>query len=363
MSLTFAVTAWSIVFFSWVHTIAHINNVAQFSAVNKQGFIGFLKAGFITGPTWTGWIMLIALMAMVFTSIEKPRRANYERFWYTHHLFIIFFFFWSFHGAFCMIKTDTPPFCSGIGVFWLYWMYGGFIYLLERIMREVRGRHKTFISKVIQHPSNVVEIQIKKEKTKTRAGQVSEWKSSFCLCVCLVQIPKYWPLCCSISSFAVQKCPFGNTIHSRLPALRKRITYLFISVVLETLRKLLQKLLAATSNPARARKMMGRLLLESINKRAMTTSTRQFAEFCHGYISMALLGAPPRMSSNMRLQSSWVLVLAWHRLHPSSRVSGIAWTTHRREPDFERCISSGSAVTSVHSSGSAPFFLLLKRRT
>jgi len=174
MSLTFAVTAWSIVFFSWVHTIAHINNVAQFSAVNKQGFIGFLKAGFITGPTWTGWIMLIALMAMVFTSIEKPRRANYERFWYTHHLFIIFFFFWSFHGAFCMIKTDTPPFCSGIGVFWLYWMYGGFIYLLERIMREVRGRHKTFISKVIQHPSNVVEIQIKKEKTKTRAGQVSE---------------------------------------------------------------------------------------------------------------------------------------------------------------------------------------------
>jgi hypothetical protein len=39
-------------------------------------------------------------------------------------------------------------------------------------MREVRGRHKTYISKVIQHPSNVVEIQIKKENTKSRAGQV-----------------------------------------------------------------------------------------------------------------------------------------------------------------------------------------------
>ncbi|KAH0542115.1 hypothetical protein GP486_008667, partial [Trichoglossum hirsutum] len=108
---------------------------------------------------------------MAATSAEKPRRAKFERFWYTHHLFIIFFLAWSVHGAWCMIKPDIQPFCAGTGVFWEYWMYGGFIYLLERILREVRGRHKTFISKVIQHPSNVVEIQIKKENTKTRAGQ------------------------------------------------------------------------------------------------------------------------------------------------------------------------------------------------
>ena len=71
-----------------------------------------------------------------------------------------------------MIKPDFAPLCDGIGVFWEYWMYGGFIYLAERIAREVRGRHKTYISKVIQHPSNVVEVQIKKEHTKTQAGQV-----------------------------------------------------------------------------------------------------------------------------------------------------------------------------------------------
>jgi NADPH oxidase len=38
-------------------------------------------------------------------------------------------------------------------------------------LREVRSRHVTYISKVIQHPSNVVELQIKKEKTTARAGQ------------------------------------------------------------------------------------------------------------------------------------------------------------------------------------------------
>lgn len=44
--------------------------------------------------------------------------------------------------------------------------------MYERILREIRSRHRTYISKVIQHPSNVMEVQIKKEKTTTRAGQV-----------------------------------------------------------------------------------------------------------------------------------------------------------------------------------------------
>lgn len=164
-------TAWSIVFFSWLHTIAHWNNFAQLAIKNKLGFVGWLMANFVSGPGWTGYIMLICLMAMVLTAVEKPRRANFERFWYTHHLFLIFFFFWSFHGAFCMIQPDREPKCAGIGVFWKFWMVGGLIYLAERTMREIRGKHKTYISKVIEHPSNVVEIQIKKDHTKPRAGQ------------------------------------------------------------------------------------------------------------------------------------------------------------------------------------------------
>jgi NADPH oxidase 2 len=163
--------AWSIVFFTLVHVVAHMNNFAQLSAKNGLGFLGFLEANLVTGPGYTGWIMTIALGLMVMTSVEKPRRANYERFWYMHHMFIIFFVFWSIHGAYCMITPDSAPFCANIGVFYQYWSWSGFIYLAERIAREVRGRHKTYVSKVIQHPSNVCEIQIKKEHTKTKAGQ------------------------------------------------------------------------------------------------------------------------------------------------------------------------------------------------
>ncbi|KAF2400111.1 hypothetical protein EJ06DRAFT_530859, partial [Trichodelitschia bisporula] len=163
--------AWSIVFFSWVHTVAHWNNYAQLAAKEHLGFVGFLVANLATGPGWSGYIMLTALMAMVFTSVEKPRRANYERFWYTHHLFIIFFLFWSLHGEFCMIKNDRAPYCNGVGVFYQYWLIGGLAYLFERLAREARGRHTTTVSKVIQHPGNVCEIQIKKDRTQTKAGQ------------------------------------------------------------------------------------------------------------------------------------------------------------------------------------------------
>lgn len=171
-NITFHKTvAWSIVFFTWVHIISHMNNYAQLAAKQNLGFGGFILAIFKTGPGWSGWIMTAALMAMVFTSMEKPRRAKFERFWYTHHLFIIFFIFWSVHGEFCMIPTDTAPFCFGNGAFYQYWVWGGVAYLLERIAREVRGKHKTYISKVIQHPSNVMEVQIKKDHTVTKAGQ------------------------------------------------------------------------------------------------------------------------------------------------------------------------------------------------
>ncbi|KAI0943022.1 hypothetical protein AcW1_002763 [Taiwanofungus camphoratus] len=171
--------AWSIVFFSAVHILAHMVNFARLAFADPDAttpgtrFVVFLIANFTTGPGVTGWIMTAALAIMVWYAMEKRRRAHFEWFWYTHHLFIIFFLNWQLHGMFCMIQPDRAPFCSWntIGVFWRYWLVGGLIFTFERILREVRSRHRTYISKVIQHPSNVMEIQIKKEKTTTRAGQ------------------------------------------------------------------------------------------------------------------------------------------------------------------------------------------------
>ena len=160
--------------------------------------VQFLILNFATGTGITGWIMTAALSTMVWFAVEKRRRqpkGGFEKFWYTHHLFIVFFLCWQLHGMFCMIQPDRGPLCSFnvIGVFWVsgcplptprglsgsrltwppqrFWLPGGVVFIFERILREVRSRHITYVSKVIQHPSKVMEIQIKKEKTKTRAGQ------------------------------------------------------------------------------------------------------------------------------------------------------------------------------------------------
>jgi len=169
-------TGWSIVAGTVVHIVAHMINFAKLAM--KQTTPGarinaFLLANFATGPGATGWIMTATLFVMVFFATEKRRRANFEQFWYTHHLFIIFFVCWQLHGMWCMIKPDRPPYCSfnNVGVFWRYWLVGGVIWITERILREVRSRHRTYISKVIEHPSNVMELHIKKEKTTARAGQ------------------------------------------------------------------------------------------------------------------------------------------------------------------------------------------------
>ncbi|EGG06344.1 uncharacterized protein MELLADRAFT_43541 [Melampsora larici-populina 98AG31] len=166
-------TGFALAFFTAIHIAAHMANFTQLAIKTQTGVVGFIGANFLTGPGATGWIMTIALGIMVWYAREAPRRARFERFWYSHHLFIVFFVGWQLHGMFCMIQPDRPPYCSfnQIGVFWKYWLAGGVIFLWERVLREVRSRHKTYVSKVIQHPSRVCEVQIKKEKTVTRAGQ------------------------------------------------------------------------------------------------------------------------------------------------------------------------------------------------
>lgn len=170
-------TGWSMLIWSLVHTLAHVVNVINLSIQSASTTGERVKNFFLlciqAGPAVTGWIMLAALCIMVWYAREEKRRAKFERFWYTHHLFIVFFINWQLHGMFCMIKPDRPPYCSSntIGVFWRYWLVGGVIFIFERILREVRSRHRTYIHKVVQHPSKVMELQIKKEKTTVRAGQ------------------------------------------------------------------------------------------------------------------------------------------------------------------------------------------------
>lgn len=169
---------WYLVFFASVHTIGHWINFALLAVQNDMGFKGFLALNFGTIPGWSGYVMFITLGLIAVTSLNRFRLANFERFYYTHHLFLIFFVVSSVHGICCMVKEDkgSTRKCSvRYGSIWQWWMYAGFGYLLaERMKKEVVWRYRTYISKVVRHPCDVVEIQVKKEKTRMRIGQVCD---------------------------------------------------------------------------------------------------------------------------------------------------------------------------------------------
>lgn len=171
-------TAWSVVFFSLVHTGAHIANSWFLGHAMSTNTLGSLVHAILcnvsTGPFVTGWLMLALLTIMALFATENRRRTRFERFQFTHLLFLPFFALWQLHGMFCMIRPDSAPYCSWkqVGVFWFYWSFGGALYISERLLREVRSRHRTFICKVVHHPSKVIELHLKKEKTRRmRPGQ------------------------------------------------------------------------------------------------------------------------------------------------------------------------------------------------
>jgi NADPH oxidase len=166
------IVGYSIVFFTLVHIGAHYYNFWLLQKLNPNNpGTSWVYLSFISGPGWTGHVMLLALLLMFLTAWERIKRKYFELFWYTHHLFAVYFGLFSVHGMFCLIKPDRPPYCGDGGSFWKYWILSGVLYLTERIIREVRGFQDTTVSKVVLHPSKVVEIQIKKEGIKTQAGQ------------------------------------------------------------------------------------------------------------------------------------------------------------------------------------------------
>uniref|UniRef100_A0A8C9VEE2 NADPH oxidase 1 n=1 Tax=Scleropages formosus TaxID=113540 RepID=A0A8C9VEE2_SCLFO len=137
-NLTFhKLVAYMIALMTAVHTIAHLFNMERFNNSRQgkgdelstelselgdeanQTFLNPIRSTSTT-PTYvvfttiaglTGVIITLALILMITSSMEIIRRCYFEVFWYTHHLFIIFFAGLVFHGAgWVTLAEITVPF-------------------------------------------------------------------------------------------------------------------------------------------------------------------------------------------------------------------------------------------------------------
>jgi len=68
------------------------------------------------------------------------------------------------------MRKKGPKVCKGY-FSWEWTLWGGIIYFFERVLREVRSRQSTRITKVIAHPSKAIEIQFEKPSFSYKAGQ------------------------------------------------------------------------------------------------------------------------------------------------------------------------------------------------
>ncbi|KAI8917319.1 NADPH oxidase [Entophlyctis helioformis] len=162
--------AYSMLFFSLVHTNAHYTNF--FFVETKLSVLG-LKAWMVHYLAWggaTGHVMLFIMFLMYTSAKLDVKTKNFEMFWYTHHLFVPFYFCLFFHSYGCFVKSSTTGKCKGYNS-----NYGTIpifcLYIAERLLREYRARLPTTLSKVIFHPGNTMELRIEKPSFQYKPGQ------------------------------------------------------------------------------------------------------------------------------------------------------------------------------------------------
>uniref|UniRef100_A0A6B2L207 FAD-binding FR-type domain-containing protein n=1 Tax=Arcella intermedia TaxID=1963864 RepID=A0A6B2L207_9EUKA len=167
--------AWAVAFFTTLHSVAHFVNVYNMAYVTPAATLiqlGLLKQGgipknpwewaFTTIPGATGVFTCVVMFIMWTTAVESVRRPMFEAFWYTHHLWVVFYLLQCVHGIAGLLEQP---------MFWMYTIGPMLFYIIERIIRIVRGSQKTIIIEAIQHPSRVLEIRMKKATFNYSPGQ------------------------------------------------------------------------------------------------------------------------------------------------------------------------------------------------
>uniref|UniRef100_A0A3Q3VJ84 FAD-binding FR-type domain-containing protein n=1 Tax=Mola mola TaxID=94237 RepID=A0A3Q3VJ84_MOLML len=136
---------------------------------------------FTTIAGLTGVVITLALILIITSSMEVIRRSYFEVFWYTHHLFVIFFAGLVFHGAGRIVRkqiTTIPPhnftFCQNRSDDWgqipecpIPQFEGGFPPGCGSSLRW----YVRFHTPIVMRPSKVLELQLIKNGFKMEVGQ------------------------------------------------------------------------------------------------------------------------------------------------------------------------------------------------
>jgi NADPH oxidase len=162
--------AWVIAGLTVIHIMSHFYNFKQYTlaslpqlqAIGRNSIPTLQGLAFQSISGATGHIVVLIMVLMYSSAVESIRRPMFEIFWFTHHLFILYYGILSFHGAAALLEPPT----------FVYWIVGPLaLYFIERTVRILRGKQTTMLLLARQHPSRVIELRMKKHSFEYEPGQ------------------------------------------------------------------------------------------------------------------------------------------------------------------------------------------------
>lgn len=158
--------------------------------------LSLIEQGLIQTAGWSGVVLCLVLIVMFSSATEFIRRSYFETFWITHHLFTVYFAMILVHGTGGIIRSQSnvnvhdvavcseipnawgvdarcpnPIFIDGSAASWKWVCAPIFLYIIERSIRFYRSYQPVVVSKVVKHPSKVLELQMKKKGFESLPGQ------------------------------------------------------------------------------------------------------------------------------------------------------------------------------------------------
>ena len=162
----------SLVISACVHALFCYVLIAKDAMVRQRGVDGFSATVFLTGVGWTGHAMLVLMAGLVVMLFSKHRVVDLLTFTIRRKLCLLLGILGVLHGCFVGSGLRVHQERMG-GLMWHFAALGALIYLMEMVLGFLGSFRASSISRIIQHPSNVVEIQIQPKVVMPEIGQVS----------------------------------------------------------------------------------------------------------------------------------------------------------------------------------------------
>ncbi|KAH0510822.1 Cytochrome b-245 heavy chain [Microtus ochrogaster] len=196
-NLTFhKMVAWMIALHTAIHTIAHLFNVewcvnarvnnsdpysvalSQIGDKDNEEYLNFARekiknpeGGLYVAVTRlagiTGVVITLCLILIITSSTKTIRRSYFEVFWYTHHLFVIFFIGLAIHGAERIVRGQTTDSLNEHDIKFCEDKISEWGKIKQCPVPKFSGNPPM----VVTHPFKTIELQMKKKGFKMEVGQ------------------------------------------------------------------------------------------------------------------------------------------------------------------------------------------------